>query len=145
MTETWYEVVAPDQPLTQGDLLSGCPVLGWKMEPTASTRPPCPPLHDRAALFRQDVVVLTQACDLEHHKVHNVVLCPHFPLPTFRLNWEKWMTERRQAISEKAWRRFCEDIAAGYVWNLTLLEHFDHPELATNIRVVNFHELHTVP
>jgi hypothetical protein len=145
MTESWYEVVAHDQPLQQGDLLLNCPVLAWKPELHSVSPSPAPPLHERAALFRQDVVVMTQACDLEHDKVRNVVLCPHLPLPTFRLNWEQWMTIRRQAVSEKAWRRFCDDIAAGYVWNLTFLERFDHAELDTDIRVVNFHEVHTVP
>ena len=144
MTEPWYEVVRHDQPLTQGDLLLDCPVLAWKVSPAAGGTPP-PPLSDRATLFRQDVVVMTQACDLEHHKVRNVVLCPHVPLSIFRRDWEHWMSERNQAISEKAWRRFCEDIAAGYVWNLTLLDQFTHAALSTETRVVNFYEVYTVP
>lgn len=145
MTEPWYEVVGYDQPLTQGDFLLNCPVLTWKAQPPTRDALPSSPLPDRAALFRHDVVVMSQACDLEHHKVRNVVLCPHLPLSIFRQDWERWMTERKQTISEKAWRRFCEDIAAGYVWNLTLLDHFEHAELSTEVRVVNFYELYTVP
>jgi hypothetical protein len=143
-TEAWYAVVAHDEPLTQGDLVLDCPVLAWKASSTGDSASP-PPLQQRAALYRQDLIVMTQGCDLEHDKVRNVVLCPHLPLEEFQRDWERWMVERKQAVSEKAWRRFCEDIAAGYVWNLTFLDRFEHAELPTDIRVVNFHELFTVP
>jgi hypothetical protein len=145
MTDPWYEVVGHDQPLTQGDLLWNCPVLAWKAQPPAGDSSPPPSLQDRATLFRQDLVVMTQACDLEHHKVRNVVLCPHVPLSSFRQDWERWMSERKQVISAKAWRRFCEDIAAGYVWNLTFLDRLEYAALPHDLRVVNFHELYTVP
>jgi hypothetical protein len=50
--------------------------------------------------FREDVVVMFQACDLEHDKVQNVVLCPHVSLETFREAWQEWMTTRHQTPSE---------------------------------------------
>jgi hypothetical protein len=50
-------------------------------------------------------VVMTQACDLEHDKVENVVLCPHDALSVFRQTWERSMQFRGQVPSEKAWRR----------------------------------------
>ncbi len=95
--------------------------------------------------FRDDVIVMTQACDLENRKVRDVVLCPCVPLGEYRQTWEEWMRERGQAPSEKAWKRTCEDIAAGYVWNLAFLNGFVHPEAGTDIRVVDFHEVHTAP
>ena len=30
MPEAWYEIVGPDIPLTQGDLIFGCPLLAWQ-------------------------------------------------------------------------------------------------------------------
>ena len=33
-------------------------------------------------------MVMTQACDLEHAKVTNVVLCPHYGLNEFKDAWE---------------------------------------------------------
>jgi hypothetical protein len=143
MSEPWYQVIAAVQPISQGDLILDCPVLMWKrLDPAATT----PALADRAILLREDVVVMTQACDLEHHKVHDVVLCRHIPLTAYRKNdWEPWMAARGQAPSEKAWRRFCDDIAAGYVWNLSFLDRFDHAELGTEVRIVNFHTVFTIP
>jgi len=39
----------------------------------------------------------------------------------------------------------CEDIAAGYVWNQTFLDGFEHPVAGIEIRVVDFHDVFTVP
>jgi hypothetical protein len=43
--------------------------------------------------------------------------------------------------SEKAGKRTCEDIAAGYVWNQTFLDRSAHPGLTTEVRVVDFHDV----
>lgn len=104
-----------------------------------------PALTDLVRAFREDVVVMTQACDLEHKKVRNVVLCPHVSLNDFRRAWEEWMTSRGQAPSERAWKRACEDIANGYVWNQAFLNRFDHATLSSEVRIVDFHDIFTVP
>lgn len=145
MTEQWYELVEAERPLAQGDFILACPILAWRENAAQGAPDNHPPLQERAILLREDVVVMTQACDLEHHKVRNVVPCPHRPLPAFRRDWERWMTERKQTPSEKAWRGFCEDIAAGYVWNLTLLDLLELPGLKPDVRVVNFYDVFTVP
>jgi hypothetical protein len=76
MTEPWYQVMDASQPLSQGDLILDCPVLVWKrLDQTMPT-----PLTERAAILSEDVIVMTQACDLEHRKVHDVVLCRHIPI-----------------------------------------------------------------
>ena len=35
-----------------------------------------------------DVIVMTQACDIEQEKVNNLVLCPHLSLNDFHEVWE---------------------------------------------------------
>jgi hypothetical protein len=147
MSETWYEMVEAASPLTQGDLLFDCPLLTWDPAALRSAGDVVAPgaLKDSVSAFREDVVVMTQACDLEHRKVENVVLCPHVPLTTFRRVWQEWMTSKKQNPSEKAWKRTCEDVANGYVWNQAFLNRSDHPGLITEIRVVDFHDVFTVP
>ena len=54
---------------------------------------------------------MTQACDLEHGKVRNVVLCPHDPLSLFRQTWEEEMKASGHNPTEKAWRKTCDDVA----------------------------------
>lgn len=64
---------------------------------------------------------MTQACDLEYEKVVNVILCPHFSLADYRQAWEAEMINRTQNPTEKSWKRHCNDICDGFVWNLTML------------------------
>jgi len=143
----WYEVVDAGVPLTQGDLLFDFPVLTWDtLRLTGLAGEPAElALQDLAVAFREDLVVMTQACDLEHGKVENVVLCPHASLTAFRDTWKQWMVARNHNPSEKAWRRTCEDISNGYVWNQAFLAHLDFPEITAEVRVVDFHDVFTIP
>jgi hypothetical protein len=147
MSEPWYEVVPASSPLTQGDLIFDCPLVGWGEVSLAGAgaEPEEASLKDVIDAFRDDVVVMTQACDLEHHKVGNVVLCPHLSLSDYRQAWQEWLRSRNQNPSEKAWKRTCEDIAAGYVWNHAFLNRIDSPEVSTEVRVVDFHDVYTAP
>jgi hypothetical protein len=147
MNESWYEVVEARRPLTQGDLVFDCPLLTWSAAalPAGAGGVAEGSLKDLVSAFREDVVVMTQACDLEHSKVANVVLCPHVPLATFRRAWEEWMAARKHNASEKAWKRVCEDIANGYVWNQTFLNRAGLSALSIDLRVVDFHDVFTVP
>ncbi len=88
---------------------------------------------------------MTQACDLEHGKVSNVVLCPHLPLAEYRLLWGEKIRQAGQNPTDKAWRRTCDDLAAGYVWNQALLNGWDTPDGTGEARVVDFHEVYTLP
>jgi hypothetical protein len=60
-----------------------------------------------------DVVVMTQACDLEHDHLTNVVLCPYLGLWEHKALWEEFMRARGQNPSPKAWRNYCDDIQGG--------------------------------
>ena len=144
MPEPWYDHVQSTEAITQGDIILGCPILNWL--PTSSKIPfTGVSLKDHAGAFIEDVIVLTQACDLEHRKVQNVVLCPHLPLTTFRISWQRWMESKNQSPSEKAWRSLCSDIMAGYVWNQTMIDASTDSLLPMETRVVDFHEVFTLP
>lgn len=86
MAETWYGVVAANTSLTQGDLVSNCPLIGWKSGPVAveGNKLEDEVLKQATDAFSADVVVMTQACDLENDKVDNVVVCPHISLADFK-------------------------------------------------------------
>lgn len=93
----------------------------------------------------RDLVVMTQACDLEHVKVANVVLCPHYGLDEFRSAWEEDQRRKDQNPTARAWRRYCDEICEGMVWNLNLLNAQDDGGVAVGHRVVDFHEVFTLP
>lgn len=148
MTERWYRAAASHEPLTQGDFVLECPALAWNLE--AFTEPDAP-LPEQLGLERfldavqLDLIVMTQACDLEHHKVESVVLCPHYGLSEYRANWEESLRSKGQNPTAKAWRRFCDDICEGSIWNLSLLDAFRTDGLDLEHRVVDFHEVVTLP
>lgn len=147
MNEAWYQVVAAGAALTQGDLISDCPLLTWRIAPFQESSEQSNPerLREAVTAFTADVVVMTQACDLEHGKVRTVVLCPHDPLSLFRKTWEEGMRTSGHNPTEKAWRKTCDDIANGYVWNQCFLNSFVGSVPPLELRVVDFHEIFTLP
>ena len=69
MSYPWYEVVKGDE-ISQGDIIMDCPVVI------------IPPVGDvsegielEATMQTIDVIVMTQACDLEQGNVTDVILC----------------------------------------------------------------------
>ena len=95
--------------------------------------------------FQADVIVMTQACDLEQEKVRNVVACPHLSLGDHKAAWGAFLRQRNQNPTSKAWRAHCNDIKDGYMWNLSILNGASLPGLEFERRIVDFHEVFTVP
>lgn len=142
----WYEEVRAPEKLAQGDLIQDCPLVSWRAAGLQlAGREEAEVLRGMTAAVRADVVVMTQACDLEHEKVQNAVLCPHLSLSDYRGSWEEAMRNRRQNPTDKAWRSHCEDIRDGFVWNLAVLNAGDAGRLKTEHRIVDFHDIFTVP
>lgn len=147
MSSSWYEVAGPDVRLTQGDLIHECPLLKWQLDDAAEgeSKASGERLFKAAKGIKVDVVVMTQACDLEQGKVSDVVLCPCRPLSRYKPVWEEAERLRQQNPTNKAWTAFCEDIKNGYVWNLFMMDSLQEGEITTEHRIVDFHSVHTVP
>jgi hypothetical protein len=143
---SWYEIAGANVKITQGDLITNCPVVRWSPNPIElKTGQEVKTLRSSIDVTRSDVVVLTQACDLENNKVRNVTLCPHLSLDRYREEWEKTMKERGQTKFDKAWVRTCEDIKNGYIWNLAMLNEGGAGDLSITHRVVDFADVYTLP
>jgi hypothetical protein len=147
MTEAWYEIVEASERLTQGDLILNCPLIAWKPDPLQlpENSEEANVLQGATTAIQADVVVMTQACDLEHEKVANIILCPHFSLVDYRQAWEAEMYNHHQNPTEKAWKRHCNDICDGFVWNLTMLNASNSDELSIEHRIVDFHYVYSAP
>ncbi len=115
--DSWYEAVDANIRLTQGDIINNCPVVRWTSNPVElKACNEIETLKSSVEAIQADVVVITQACDLENDKVRNVILCPHLSLDGYRQEWEKFMQDRGQTKLDKAWIKTCEDIRNGYIW-----------------------------
>ncbi|SPF52016.1 conserved hypothetical protein [Candidatus Sulfopaludibacter sp. SbA4] len=144
MNDGWYEVVhAP--PLTQGDLIFECPVVGWKATATVIGDAGGELLRAATEVIRADVVVMTQACDLMHRKVTNVIVCPHVSLTEYHALWVQEMQERNQRPTAKAWDGHCRDIRDGFLWNLSIMNEYQGEPLKMTHRIVDFHDVYTIP
>ena len=143
--DPWYEAVNANIPLTQGDIILDCPIIRWSSNIS--------PLETREGLALQslieaakaDVIVMTQACDLEQNKVSNVVVCPHISLEKYEEYWQTSMKRMNHKPTSKAWKRTCEDIKNGYVWNLSMLNESNIENINIAHRVVDFHDIFTLP
>ena len=72
MSDLWYEIVDHKMLLTQGDLIFDCPLLAWqgdslRLEGEGSSTV----LENAMGAIQADIVVMTQACDIEQEKVEN--------------------------------------------------------------------------
>jgi hypothetical protein len=146
MSDSWYELVDGSVSITQGDIIFDCPVLIWnhaEIQQIASRGEE--KLKEAVTAIRTDVIVMTQACDLEHNKVANVSLCPHLPLDEYKQRWEIEMREKGQNPTEKAWKRLCDDICDGFLWNLAMLNKCTIEGTHIDYRIVDFHEIFTSP
>jgi hypothetical protein len=64
MSDLWYETVGPAERLTQGDIISDCPLLSWSPSPiqVAGSGSQVEALKQGRVAFQADVIVMTQAC-----------------------------------------------------------------------------------
>ncbi|MGE3966453.1 MAG: hypothetical protein AB7I09_20320 [Planctomycetota bacterium] len=136
-SSSWYTEVAATTPLTQGDLIDECPVLQWATGAEGGASD----LKAATRAVSADVIVMTQACDLEQGKVANVLLCPRDRLSVYKQCWEANQRARGQSPTAKSWAAHCDRIRDGFVWNVGLLDAAPSGE----VFLIDFHEVFTVP
>src|SRR5256885_655986 len=67
-----YQPPAPDEPLEQGDLIDGCPIVSIEEFQAGQLN------TAKVNLDLNRVLVLTQTCDLANQKVHDAVVASVF-------------------------------------------------------------------
>jgi hypothetical protein len=144
---SWYESVNADTRLSQGDIILDCPIVQWAAKPVElNLDQECETLVSLTEVAKADLIVMTQACDLEQNKVANVILCPHLPLEKYREHWEKAVFAKEgKPANTKQWKRICSDLKNGYTWNLSMLNEGSVNDLILTHRIVDFHEVYTLP
>lgn len=145
--EPWYETIEGGNSITQGDLIFNCPLLSWNSDNLSfKGSNEAETLFGATDAIAADVVVMTQACDIENYKVSNVILCPHISLSEYRLYWDSEMRGRSQNPTEKSWKSHCNDICDGYLWNLSMINRYSiEGKIEMDVRLVDFHEVFTIP
>lgn len=157
MSDAWYEVVEASTRLTQGDIIFDCPISTWAEEAKVNgasaasaevpeATPQTEALKKRHEIIAEDVIVMTQACDLEHGKVSDVVVCPHYALSYFREHiWKPDQERKQQKTNSETWQKHFKGMADGHLWNLCVVNSSAIEGHAMEHRVVDFHAIYTVP
>ncbi len=141
MADSWYEAVPGDAGILQGDLILDCPLLVWKEDPKIEGEGKGEELASLYDIVAEDIVVMTQACDLEQGRVTEVVVCSMHSLEETRALW----AQRQHGAGEKAWQKFFEKITSGSIWNWAVLNQGEANGLKTPHRIVDFHDINTIP
>lgn len=157
MSDAWYEVVEASTRLTQGDIIFDCPISTWAEEAKVNgasaasaevpeATPQTEVLKKRYEIIAEDVIVMTQACDLEHGKVSDVVVCPHYALSYFREHiWKPDQERKQQKTNSETWQKHFKGMADGHLWNLCVVNSSAIEGHAMEHHVVDFHAIYTVP
>lgn len=132
MDYPWYTVVN-DAELQQGDVLRNFPYLYPDLKPAhllEIQRDLQPSVEIIIAV--QDVIVMTQSCDLANDKVDSIILCPVYSLEDM---------ESELGSNAKEIRKKKEDIRRGVIPSLHMLNKSEVPEVG--LQVVGFKQLLT--
>jgi len=130
----WYEAVQGGE-LMQGDLLTACPVtrvLGFEQWPVPAGQPV------QVEVYLEDLVILSQSCDLANDKIQDVILAQV-------LDWQVACAELvKQGNLFAHSKQFRRALIAGNIPSLSLFHKRDEPP-ALGWSVVDFHRIFVLP
>ncbi len=116
--------------LAQGDLLRQCMMPVFCEEPRTTNEE----ATSEQEVYRADLIIVTQSCDLENNKASFVALCPIHTLPAF------------EAVNPKFARKGeWESVRKGRVEGLHLLSSPEHPADNRAALVVDFGHIVGLP
>ncbi len=130
----WYEEIRDSDELTQGDLIADC------LLPLPNAQLYEDLLQNRAessqpiAITKADVIVVSQACDIENDKIDSIVVCPTWDLGHF-------------AGTNQVFRNSAklDDLCQGHEPPYHLINRHTQPNSTMGFRVVDFHHIYSVP
>ncbi|MCY9112099.1 hypothetical protein MOE45_13565 [Bacillus atrophaeus] len=139
----WYKVKAEDECLTQGDIILSCPVPVIDYDEVAYP-------YFLPEYIEENVIIMTQACDMENRKVRSVTLCrvgllddqikDHFD----ELNKSKNDYDYNN-ITPKSKQKYADKIRRGDLLDLYLLDKYNDGVIEHPYRVVHLRDSFRIP
>lgn len=123
----WYKELQPEEKISQGDVFFNFPIVLAK--PRLNSDDPYDIQEIDNIVDNIDVVVMTQACDLETKGVKSVVLAPLFDPLEIELDGNRW--------------GFISEIHAGRRANYALIGKHEG-NITMNYKIVDFSQLFTM-
>lgn len=127
--ESYWESSA-NSALRQGDYLLNCPIPVFAEFPMQTEKE----VELDVDIRFQDLIIVTQSCDLEQNKTRLVAMCPIYPL-------EKYEQFNSEFLKKGRW----EEVRKGRIEGLYLLSSLTNPENNRECLVVDFREIYSLP
>ncbi len=144
MISTWYREVSSTDLIDQGELLFDFPILGVEsnasVDEVLSGRPEAG-LDARISIT--DVVVVSQACDIENAKIPFLVLAQVWDASEFKTRDEEEASSPNEARGRRA--RFFKDVRKGLRPNFFLLGRHTTDECDLGYKLVDLSRIYTSP
>ena len=128
-TESYWENPT-DSALRQGSYILNCPVPVFAEFPMQTEKE----VELIVDIRFQDLIIVTQSCDLEQNKTRFVALCPIYSL-------EKYEQFNSEFLKKSRW----EEVRKGRIEGLYLLSSPTNPENNRECLVVDFREIYSLP
>jgi hypothetical protein len=141
MTETlevrypWYDLVAGDTPLEQGDFLNNFPTPVSRLEDIPATLSEGQKIQGKFDLRTYNMVVITQSCDFQDiGNEDQVILCP-------RYNYLKLFEVHKEWNQNDIWKKLIK----GLILNSHLLNKCVIVANIFDYQVVSLNEIYSLP
>ena len=134
MSVSWYQEIRSSDEITQGDLIPDCllplPTAGFYEDLLVDNTEPA----EEIEIQKADVVVMSQACDIENDKIDSIIVCPFWDVAYF--------TQQNQNYAEKG---RIESVRQGKEPPYHVIDRYESADITINYQIVDFHHIYSVP
>jgi hypothetical protein len=134
MEYKWYEEINNSDEITQGDIIRECSLPAFDGSFYDSLVAKSDFAEEPIEIKSSNIIILSQACDLENEKINSVVMCPVWTLRTL-------VDENHYFRGSKA----RESLRQGKEPAYHLLNLHSSNNLSMDYSVVDFHQLYSLP
>ncbi len=130
----WYQEIEASDEITQGDILTNCAIPIPNISVYDAVLGDNDSVEEAIDVNSANVIILSQACDIQNDKINTIVLCPIWPLKTL--------------IEEIPYYRGSdarESLRQGKEPSYHLLQNYSSKSISMDFSVVNFHQIYTLP
>ncbi|MZP30582.1 hypothetical protein GTO91_12745 [Heliobacterium undosum] len=138
----WYNEIPSSTPLAQGDILFSCSI--YKPKFVSINKENIEESEVELDLYRQNVVILSQACDLEQGKLNEILVASVYDIQTLPIRIKKDAT--KEEIINQRWSTV-KEILSDKRPNFYIMGKHDseNQKLHTTYLIVDFSTLFTIP
>jgi hypothetical protein len=136
MNFPWYSTDINSEDITQGDLIFNVPIpiINTAVYKAISKNVEGIEVEDPIEIAEADVIIVSQACDIENGKIDSIIVCPVSALTQ--------VMTTGPAFKASKWR---EDLRRGKEPAFHLLNKHSIKELDFPFSVVDFHQIFSLP